>query len=224
MAACIKKSALLGNRRIEVIKTGCDTDVFKPRGQLACRTVLDFPLDRRLILAGATCLRTRWKGGDLLVDSINRLSEISRTPFELVLFGASADEIARNVRCPVRSLGKIKEERMMAALYGSADVFVAPSRMENMANTVLEAMSCGTPCAAFRIGGMPDMIDSGINGWLCDPFNTQELTVSLKEAIEAPSPERGERARKRMLADFTLEQQGRQYEELYRRLLDGPLP
>ena len=51
-------------------------------------------------------------------------------------------------------------------LYSSADVFVLPSMMDNLPNTIMEAMSCRTPCVGFDIGGIPEMIDHQENGFL----------------------------------------------------------
>lgn len=222
LADCARRSALFRNRKVVVIKTGCDTEVFQPRDQAACRTVLDMPADRRIILAGATCMKTRWKGGDLLVEAVNQLVATGNTPFELVIFGRGGEAVQERVKCPVRCFGTVKSERLMAALYAAADVFVAPSRMENMANTVLEAMACGTPCAAFEIGGMPDMIEHGVSGWLAKPFDTNELAAGLRAVLANPTSERRAAARRRIERDFTVAEQGRQYQALYASLLERP--
>lgn len=52
------------------------------------------------------------------------------------------------------------------------EVFVAPSREDNLPNIVIESMTCGTPVAAFDVGGMRDMIDHRHNGYLAKPFDT----------------------------------------------------
>ncbi len=219
LADCVRRSALLRDRNVVVIKTGCDTSTFRPREQAACRHVLDLPADRRIILAGATCMKTRWKGGDLLVQAINQLAGSATTPFELVLFGQGGEAIQQQVKCPVRCLGKVKSEQLMAALYAAADVFVAPSRMENMANTVLEAMACGAPCVAFDIGGMPDMIEPGVNGELAKAFDTGELAHGIRAILNQPAPARRAAARRKIELEFSVAEQGRQYHALYQSLL-----
>jgi len=219
LADCVRRSALLRERNVVIIKTGCDTEVFRPREQAACRHVLDLPSDKRIILAGATCMRTRWKGGDLLVQALNQLAASATASFELVLFGQGGEAIQQQVKCPTRCLGKVKSEQLMAALYSAADVFVAPSRMENMANTVLEAMACGTPCVAFDIGGMPDMIEPGVNGELAKPFDTGELARGIRSVLDQPALARRAAARRKIEAEFSVTEQGRQYHALYQSLV-----
>ena len=67
----------------------------------------------------------------------------------------------------------------MARLLATADAFIAPSRQDNLPNTVLEATACGLPSVAFRIGGMPDMIEHEVTGYLARPFDVHDLAKGL---------------------------------------------
>lgn len=222
LADCARSSRLFREREVRVIHTGCDTRVFSPRDPAACRQVLDLPGDSLVLAAGATCLANRWKGTDLLVETINRLAGLPLPgKLQLLLFGDDAGDIKRQVHCETHCLGGVKDKRLLAATYGAADVFLAPSRMENLANTVLEAMACGTPCAAFRIGGMPDVIEHGVNGCLAAPFATDELAAGIHAILINRSLERRAAARRKIENGFTVEEQGRQYLELYTSLLEG---
>ena len=62
-------------------------------------------------------------------------------------------------------------------------MFVAPSIQENLANTVMESLSCGTPVVAFNIGGMPDMIVHKKNGYLAKPFDTEDLACGIEYCL-----------------------------------------
>jgi glycosyltransferase involved in cell wall biosynthesis len=64
-------------------------------------------------------------------------------------------------------------------VYSAADVFLAPSLEDNLPNTVLEALTCGTPCVAFNIGGMPDLIQHQKNGYLAEPFNVDDFVAGI---------------------------------------------
>jgi glycosyltransferase involved in cell wall biosynthesis len=56
-------------------------------------------------------------------------------------------------------LGRLNDDISLALVYAAADIFVAPSIEDNLPNTVMEALACGIPSVAFKIGGMPDMIE-----------------------------------------------------------------
>lgn len=75
MASEVQRSALLGDRDIELIPTSCDTRLFSPKDRTHCREVLGLPQDGIIVLVGATSTGTRWKGLDLFVEAIKRLEK-----------------------------------------------------------------------------------------------------------------------------------------------------
>ena len=72
-------------------------------------------------------------------------------------------------------------------MYSAADVMLVPSKSENFPNTILEAMSSGTPCVAFGVGGIPDIIDHKDNGYLAKPFDVNDLTDGIKFVLQSIS-------------------------------------
>src|SRR5262249_3727086 len=66
----VKRSALLGSRDVCRIPTSCDTTRFSPKDRSACRKALGIPVDKFVVLVGATSMSTRWKGLDLFVNAI----------------------------------------------------------------------------------------------------------------------------------------------------------
>jgi glycosyltransferase involved in cell wall biosynthesis len=223
LASETKSSALLGRRPIELVPTSCDTDLFSIKDRKACRTALGFSPDNFIVLAGATSMATRWKGPDLFVEAIGRLRNAAPDlfPLQIVTFGKDPfDASSLGGQVEVIHLGQIKDRRLMSILYGAADVFAAPSRMENLSNAVLEALACGTPVVAFAIGGMPDMIDHQINGFLAAPFDTQEFANGLRFALfQRDRSDTRLACRQKVLDSFSREQEIDQYIALYRRLL-----
>lgn len=222
-----QRSTLLGNRPIELIPTGCDACVFTTKDRTACRQALGFAVDSRIVLVGATSMGTRWKGFDLFVDAMVRFAGKRRCNnagrVEIMTFGKDAFSASTLNGLNVTHLGPISDARLMAILYNAADVFVAASRMENLANTVLESLACGTPVVAFDIGGMPDMIDHEVNGFLAPPFETDKLADGIGWALK----HRGDAgirsaARNKILNEFSLEQEISKYIALYRKLLARP--
>ncbi len=220
LANCARESKLLRDKRVEIIPTSCDVEKFKPLDRRACKAALGLPDQAPLILTGATCMRTKWKGGDLLIAALNRLAARPGFRANVVCFGQGAEAFQQQCELPVVSMGSISDARLMAILYSAADVFVAPSRMENMANTVLESLACGTPSVAFRIGGMPDMISHFANGYLANSFDTEDLAEGIRWVVEDADPNSlRHTARDRILAKHLPEDEARSYLRIYESLL-----
>lgn len=181
LAAETKRSALLKDRRVELIPTSCDTEMFSPRDRDACRSVLGLPAGSFILLLGATTMETHWKGADLFVDAVGRFCAAKpQQSVHIVTFGKSRLKVPQLASfAEITHFGSVKDRRLMSILYNAADLFCAPSRMENLANTVLESLACGTPVVAFAIGGMPDMIDHEANGYLAPAFDTADYANGI---------------------------------------------
>jgi D-inositol-3-phosphate glycosyltransferase len=74
--------------------------------------------------------------------------------------------------------------------YGIADILVCASDVESLPRTVLEAMLWGTPVLATSVFGIPELIDDGVNGWLCEPRDLLALADGLDRALSADPTER----------------------------------
>ncbi|HUC31460.1 MAG TPA: glycosyltransferase [Candidatus Paceibacterota bacterium] len=217
-----KASYLFKEKTVDRIPNGINVDIFKKGDMLSCRKRFNLPLDKKLILFGAVDpLSGERKGYKLLLDVI---SELSRSDIgknvALVIFGSNDDHRV-NFGLPTYFTGKLSSEEDLAAIYSAADIFVAPSKEDNLPNTVIESMSCGTPVAAFHIGGMPDMIDDKINGIMVPPFENKTMA---KEIISLLSNEDcharlSDGARKKVLEKFDIRLIVKKYSQLYNSVL-----
>ena len=119
-------------------------------------------------------------------------------------------------------LGRFSDDLLLALIYSAADVFVAPSIEENLANTVMEAISCGTPCVAFNIGGMPDMIEHQQNGYLAEPYKIDDLARGIAWVLENESRHQklSYRAREKVEQEFAPEIPARRYAALFNEILE----
>jgi glycosyltransferase involved in cell wall biosynthesis len=80
--------------------------------------------------------------------------------------------------------GEARGDQELIDLYAQADITVVPSREDNMPITAMESQSCGTPVVAFRIGGLPDIVDPITSGYLAEPENTHELALGIEQVIQ----------------------------------------
>ena len=75
---------------------------------------------------------------------------------ELIIFGASSGQDIHGIKTTY--MGYISDESVLNCLYNAADLIIVPSRQDNLPNSVLESICCGTPVVGFDIGGLPDMV------------------------------------------------------------------
>jgi glycosyltransferase involved in cell wall biosynthesis len=224
LAQCAKNSSVFKKYTVEVIPNCLDTSRFKPFDKIVARTDLSLPLDKKLILFGAVNAITDTRKGFLLLkEALNLLSASGNgTDTELVIFGDSKNSEHLETTMKVHSLGKILNDARIPLLYSAADVFIAPSIQDNLANTVMESMACGTPVVAFNIGGMPDMIDHKINGYLAKPFECHDLADGISWILKNNELRLllSESARKKVIHEYESGHIAQKYLKLYEKILD----
>jgi glycosyltransferase involved in cell wall biosynthesis len=219
-----KASSLFGDRRVEVIPYGLDTEIYRPIEQKTARELLKLPQDKQLVLfLSLNATSDQRKGFHLLQPALQQLSQSGRQDqLELMVVGASVPENPPELGFKAHYLGVLGDDLTLALAYSAADVFVAPSLQDNLPNTVLEAIACGTPCVAFDIGGMPDMIDHQQNGYLAKPFVIEDLTEGIRWVLADSTRLKtlGQNARAKAEQEFALKIQARRYQKLYQEILD----
>lgn len=223
LAECASKSALFRDLRIAIMPNGIDHNRFHPMDHDVARSILGLPEDKKLILFGAgSATSDKRKGFHLLIDALKKMgSESNAGDYELVVFGATSGTDSFSTK--THYLGCLQDEISMALAYAAADVFVAPSLEDNLPNTVLESLSCGTPVVAFDIGGMPDMVAHRKNGYLAPGFDTTELAHGIRWVVEDRQRWQGlsHEARNTVTQSFTLQCAAGRYVDLYEEILEA---
>lgn len=218
LAECARQSLLLRNRRIEVIPTGHNIQSFSPADKTAARKKLGLPLDKKLILFGAAdATKDPRKGFGHFEKALDLLST---QDVVCVVFGGSDKNILSHSKIKTYSLGWF-DPSQLSDVYNAADVFVASSVEENLANTVIEAMACGIPVVAFSIGGMPDVITHQKDGFLVNQIGAVGLSEGIQWVLADQARWKGlsQHARRKILDGFTLELQAQRYIKLYEDIL-----
>ena len=219
LAGEMRRSALLGRYPVSVIPNGLDTQAFAPRDRIHAREVLGIPPQAAVVLFVAEWTDNRRKGFALLSEALARLNKRLNC-FLLSLGGHPPAEV---LDIPRLHLGVVGNERLLSLIYSAADVFVIPSREDNLPNTVLEAMACGTPVVGFEVGGIPEMVRPGITGLLAPPEDAAALGQAISELLQDHQGRTKMAAQCRRIAveEYAVEIQARRYGQLYQQLCTG---
>ena len=217
MAEEAGRSSLLGGFPVTVINPSIDSQVFAPRDRAAARSALGVPEDASVVLFIADSLVTRRKGFSLLAGALEALKDVPN--LFLLSLGYHDPGIVKDV--PNLNLGYIEDDPALSGVYSAADVFVMPSVQEAFGQTVLEAMSCGTPVVGFDLGGIPEMVRSGLTGELVPPQDTKALAVAMRGLLEDPEKraELSANGRRVAVEEFAPDVQAGRYAEVYRSML-----
>lgn len=164
-----EKSETFANRTHTIIPNSIDTNVFRAYDKKKIRTNLGFPLDKPILLFVSQSVENRRKGFDLLQDALKNLHR----DCVLLVVGEANDALKSIDNC--QFVGTVNDEQRMAMLYAAADAFILPSREDNLPNTMVEALCCGTPVISFSNGGMRDHIRTLDNGVLVEQINSDAL-------------------------------------------------
>lgn len=222
LAEQARASSLLNNCVVEVIPNGVDSSVYSPGDKLAARSVCGLPEDRKIILFGARhALSDFNKGIDLLWETLDKLPIELRKKCLLVVFGEQKDNFVPPVEVEFLNYGAVDNEAEIANLYRAADLFAMTSRQENLPNMVSEAMSCGLPCVAFAVGGIPEQVIHRENGCLVEPYDTDAMSLEVAWLLSAKDEQQalGQRARAFAQERYSLQKVALQHICLYEKVL-----
>ena len=163
-----KQSSILGDHDIQTIPNAIDTDFFSPTANS-----LGLDSSKKYILFVAMRVNAPAKGFHLLKEA---LQFIDSATTELLLVGG---EMTEDLPLRSHSFGQVTEPAKMRDIYAAADVFVTPSLEENLPNTIMEAMACGTACVGFQVGGIPEMIEHKKTGYVAKAFDPADLAKGI---------------------------------------------
>ena len=213
-----RQSSLFKDFSIQTIPYGLDTQCYRPRDPKVLRDILDLPQDKLLVAFGAfNATRDPRKGWNLLQQALVNLKQAGwHDRIHLVVFGASQGPDITGF--PTHFLGQVADDRLLALIYGAVDVMVVPSIQEAFGQTASEAIACGIPIVAFSNTGVADIVDHKFNGYLAQPFDTDDLARGIRWVLTTDQP-LGQRARQVAEQRFSLTQQAYAYKDLFESLL-----
>ena len=209
--------------KIVLIRNGIDLSFFRPRPRREARERLDIPQEAKVI-GGAGRLDPQ-KGFPFLLEAMPEV--LRRHPEAMAVIAGEGEErraleelAARlGLAGRVRLLGRTED---MPGFMSALDVFALPSLWEGLPHVVMEAMACGCPVVAARVGGVGELIAEGVTGTTVEPRSPSALAGGIMRLLDAPRArdEMGRKAREAAQRDFDFMRMVRQTEELYLRLIE----
>ena len=166
-------------------------DIFRHIDQTEARKKLNLPLDNKIILFCSQNLNDERKGFAFLQQALEKFT-IHNSQFiiqgpQSMAMDSHSPKGGEGGGLMTICIGKggryISSPEEMAMMYAAADVFVTPSLQDNLPNTIAEAMSCGTPCVGFNVGGIPEMIDHLQNGYVAQYKDVNDLAEGIQYVL-----------------------------------------
>jgi glycosyltransferase involved in cell wall biosynthesis len=211
LAELVDRECGLGGRQIEIIPYPIDTAQFAPASERA-----EPPL---ILYVGRV---ERRKGAATLLRAIPRVQ--SAYPNCQFVFAGQVNndvkaEIAAVQSSRVQFLGPRPRDELVG-YYQRAAIFAAPSLWDNSPNTVYEAMSCGSPVVASRVGGIPELVDDGVTGLLVPPGDSHSLADAICSLLanRERREQMGRRGREKAVDQFAIDKIVSRTLDFYRRV------
>ena len=218
-----RQSALMKGQRITAIPNPIDTRLFVPTDKAEARLKNQLPTDRRIILFVAHRVDDDRKGANYFVEAVNRLADANphfANNTCVAAIGRNSESIASLLHVPTYAVGFVTDERQMASVYTAADVFVLPSLEDNLPNTIMESLACGVPCVGFKVGGIPEMIDHRVNGYVANFKDVADLAAGMAWVLdEADARALSAAARRKVEMTYSQSAVASQYIEVYNEMI-----
>lgn len=219
MAEQVSGSSLLSSREVTVIPNGIDVDSFQPRDRHLAREKYGIPLSAKTILFVADATGEKRKGLRILREALRGLDDSEEYFF--IAMGRELVDPGLGQAC--KMIDYEADETALSFVYSAADVFVIPSLQDNLPNTAIEALACGTPTIGSNVGGIPEIVRDGRTGLVVPARDARALGEKVASLLGDPGRQitMSKESRRVALLEYSLEIQSKRYASLYRDLLGG---
>ena len=215
-----RSSSLLKGEKITSIPNPVDLDLFRPKPIKESREAIGLDMERIYILFGSANVSDKRKGFKYFVEALEHFKQHNpglAARASVLLVGKDTQNIRELLPLEAVFLGKVNVQGMVD-IYNASNLFVIPSLQDNLPNTIVEAMACGTPVAAFANGGIPEMIVHQENGYLAPSKDSKQLAEGIVYTLRQEKS-LGEAARQFAVEKYHLSKVAQQYTEVYKKIL-----
>jgi len=185
IAESCRQSALFKEIIPAVIPNIVPNIVFRQLDKTTLRKFYNIPLNKKIIGFGASIIsddKKHVKGGYFLIEALKKIKQ--KENYFAVVFGSANNSFLESLSVRAFEAGQIQNPYILATIYNLLDVFVCPSVIDNLPNTCVESLFCGVPVAAFNYGGIPDIVEHKVTGYLAKPYNTNDLLKGIEYCVE----------------------------------------
>jgi glycosyltransferase involved in cell wall biosynthesis len=212
-----KKSELFSKYKTNYIPNGINTGIYRLWDKSFAKKFFNINEEYPSLLFVADNVNDNRKGLRLLLSALEFLKEEN---LNLLIVGSGEINInTKNTKHTVYRFGRINDERVISLVYNAADYFLIPSIMDNLPNTAIESICCGTPVIGFRIGGIPDIVSHGENGYLADNLDSERLAENILKGIRNIDSFDNEYISSEAIKKYPLELQASRYIELFKNTI-----
>lgn len=205
--------------QVPVVWNAVDTEIFTPGGDRRARAG-----SRELYILVVGRLGPG-KGVEDLVEAVSLVNRFQKC--RVIVIGDGPAKAALEQRCislnmqdQFQFVGHVADRNRLARYYQRAALFVLPSHHEGLPTVLLEAMASGCPVVATAVGGVPDVVEDGVNGLLVQPQAPQDLAAAMRSLLADPQRMEalGWQARQSIEKRFSWENSAARFLSLYSQL------
>lgn len=211
------KSKAFGTLLHHHIPYGIDTNIYKPTDSKP--RALNFKKNESDIKGLFICqsIHNKRKGMHVLLEALKLIPESLNIKFIAIgkVDTTILDEFPKNIFFT----GEISDEEELAKLYSYADFTIIPSLQDNLPNTMIESLCCGTPVLGTPAGGIPEVVGRSNNGLIATGFNPEDLAELIKSFVKQKSDFIREDIANNARREFNMDIQAKEYIRLYKSIL-----
>ncbi len=213
------------SEKVIAVPTGVDSSTFDP-GQATAVLRQEIGLEQDRPLIGTVAILRYRKGHHILLDAIPQI--LKKIPKAFFVFAGDGPQ-KENLLDKVRSLGIADSVAMLGLrkdipnILKSIDLFVLPTLQEALGTSFLEAMAMEKPVIGTNVGGVAEVIEDGLNGYLVTPGDPSQLAETIMKALldKEGTAKMGREGKKIVLQKYTVERMQQDMYALYASLLGG---
>ncbi|MFA6518484.1 MAG: glycosyltransferase [Candidatus Shapirobacteria bacterium] len=218
-----EQSCLTEGREIVYLPNGIDLKKYYPEDKKVAKSKLGLKPDVLVVLVGAA-----FANGDKNKNinlAVKILSKIKKDIVVVAVGKGDKDKVKKVFEKSGKRLlylGYIDDEDRMREIYSASDVFLMCSKNENLPNMAIESMACGTSVVAFDVGGVGEIVDNKVNGFLSSYGDINDVVKNLNMLLTFSSKQKIEfysNSRKKIVQNYDLKKTTKQVIEVYKKLI-----